>query len=135
MPDNPDQETIPLLEEQVTVRKTRSVTDRLRVSTTTEEKSVLIEDVLERGALTVERVAVDRAVFEAPGPRQEGDTLIVSIVEERLVVEKRFFVIEELRITRITATEQVTIPETIRTMRATIERAPPAPSTGRQTHG
>ena len=105
------------------------VTDRLRVSTRIEERPVLIEDVVERGNLSVARVAVERAVSEAPAPREEGSTLIVSIVEERLFVEKRLFVVEELHITRTTTTERVAIPETVRTMRATVERAPVSEAT------
>ena len=82
-----DQRKIPLLEEQVSISKAEVITDHLRVSTHVEERPVLIEEVVERGDLQVERVAVERAVAEAPAPRQEGDTLIVSIVEERLVLE------------------------------------------------
>ena len=123
--------TIPLYEEQLGVAKVAAVTDRLHVSTHVVERDVLVEETVERGALTVERVAMDRAVTQAPEPRQEGDMLIVSVVEERLVVEKRLFVIEELRITRASTTEPVVIPETVRTMRATVEHADPTSTTGK----
>ncbi len=122
--------TIPLYEEQIDVAKVEAVTDRLQVATHVDERAVLVEDTVERGHLTIERIAVDRAVAEAPEHRQEGDTLIVSVVEERLVVEKRLFVIEELRITRTSTTEHVEIPQTVRTMRASVERADPSPATG-----
>ena len=48
-----------------------------------------------------ERVSVNRVVDAAniPGIRQEGSTIIVPVLEEILVVEKRTFVKEELRIT------------------------------------
>lgn len=122
--------TIPIFEEQISVGKTVVVTDQLRVSTVVEEHPVLVEDVVERGDLHIERIAVDRAVEAAPPPRQDGDTLIVSVVEERLVIEKRLFVIEEVRITRISTTEHIAVPETVRTMRATVERADTQPPTG-----
>ncbi len=134
-PDDDGERRIPLFEEQVHVTKADVVTDQVRVSTSVEERAVLIEEVVERGDLRVERVAVDRAVSQAPPPREEGETLIVSIVEERLVVEKRLFVIEELRITRTSTTERVAIPETVRAMRATVERVPASPTTGRDTDG
>ncbi len=135
MVSDSNERMIPLFEEQLSVGKTEVVTDRLRVSTTVEERPVLIEDVVERGNLRVERIAVDRAVAEAPEPRQEGDVLIVSIVEERLVVEKRLFVVEELHIIRSSTVERVAIPETIRTMRATVEHAPASEATARDTDG
>ena len=126
MIDERPERVIPLYEERLHVAKTAAVTDRLRVTTIAEERAVLVEDTVERANLDVERVAVDRAVDGAPEPRWEGDTLIVSLVEERPVVEKRLFVVEELRITRTSTAERVAIPETVRIMRATIERVDPA---------
>lgn len=119
-------ETVPLFAEQLNVTKAQVVTDQLRISTVVEERPVTIESTLEKGGLQVERITVERAVAEAPEPRQDGDTLIVSIVEERLVVEKRLFVIEELHITRTSSTEQVSVADTVRTMRATIDRSAPS---------
>ena len=130
MAHSDDERTISLHEEQIDITKVEAVTDRLYVSTHVDQRAVLVEDTVERGKLTIERIAVDRAVTDAPEPRQDGDTLIVSVVEERLVVEKRLFVIEELRITRTSTTDRVAFPETVRTMRATVERANPSPATG-----
>ncbi len=136
MANDDTQRTVPLFEEQLNVGKAAVVTDRLRISTIVEERPVTIDSTIERGDLNVERVAVERAVAQAPEPRQEGDILIVSIVEERLVVEKRLFVVEELRITRTTTTEQVSVSETVRTMRATIDRLHPASeTTGSENNG
>jgi hypothetical protein len=45
-------------------------------------------------------VQIDRIVAEPPVQRQEGDTLILPVVEEVLVVEKRLMLREEIRITR-----------------------------------
>ena len=128
-----NERTIPLYQEHIDVEKAKAVTDRLRVSTHVEQRVVLVEEDVERGRLSVERVAVECAVSQAPEPRQEGDTLIVSVVEERLVVEKRLFVVEELRITRTGTTEHVSRTETVRTMRATVERAEPSPATSTAT--
>ncbi len=130
MAHSDDERTIPLYEEQIDIAKVEAVTDRLHVTTQVAERAVLVEDTVERGNLMIERIAVDRPVTHAPEPRQDGDTLIVCAVEERLVVEKRLFVIEELRITRTSSTNRVAIPETVRTMRATVERADPSPAAG-----
>jgi len=61
-----------------------------------------IEETLLHDEVVVERVAVDAIVSltEAPSPRHVGDTLIVPILEEILVVERRLRVKEEIRITR-----------------------------------
>ena len=120
---NQDERSIPLYQEQVSVLKQDVISDRLRVTTSVEERAVLIEETVERGALQVERIAVERPVTEAPAPRQDGDTLVLCVVEERLIVEKRLFVIEEVRITRTATVEHVAISETVRTMRATVAHA------------
>ncbi len=49
---------------------------------------------------TIERVKVERLIQEPVSQRQEGDTLILPVVEEVLVVEKRLMLREEIRITR-----------------------------------
>ena len=49
---------------------------------------------------TIERVKVERLVTEPVSQRQEGDTLILPVVEEVLVLEKRLMLREEIRITR-----------------------------------
>ena len=135
MPSDTPDKAIPLFEERVHVRKSDIVTDEVLVTTSVEERPVLIEEEIERGDLRVERIAVERAVAHAPEPRQDGDTLIVSVVEERLFVEKRLFVIEELHVTRTTTTERITIPETVRTMHATVEHLPTSSNTGRDIDG
>jgi uncharacterized protein (TIGR02271 family) len=78
--------------------------------------------------VVVERVPVDRQVDAAPSPRQEGDTLVIPVVEEVLVVEKRLVVREEVRITRRRVTTAVPIRETVR--REVVEVEEPAPTMG-----
>lgn len=56
--------------------------------------------------VVVERVAVGRLVDGPVADRQEGDTLVLAVVEEVLVVEKRLMLKEEVRITR-NSTERV----------------------------
>jgi uncharacterized protein (TIGR02271 family) len=69
---------------------------------------------LAREHVRVERIPVGRVVESAPPPRFEGETLIISVVEEELVVQKRLVLREEVRITRERATEQQTVSETLR---------------------
>lgn len=139
MPSEDTTHHIALHEERIEVTKAEVVTDQLRVATTVDTRPILLEETVARGNLHIERIAVDWPVAQAPEPREENGTLIVSVVEERLVVEKRLFVVEELRITRTTSRERVSIAETVRTMSATVERVPPASSsttaTGRDSDG
>ena len=120
MPTRQDAIThIPVIEEQAFVTKVEAVTDRVRVSTAVDTRDALVEDVVQIGSLDLERTAVDREVSEAPRPRQDGDVLVISLVEERLV--KRLFVVEEIRIRQTTTAETISLPVTLRSTRAIVE--------------
>ena len=112
---------IPIVEEQARVTKTSAETERVHVRTVPEEENVLVRDEVRREHLEVTRVKIDREVAEAPPIRTEGDVSIVSIVEERLVVEKRLFVVEELHLRRTTAIEQVELPTVLRRTRVEVD--------------
>ena len=112
----------PLAEEQLSAGRRSVETDRVRVRTVADEHDVLVEEVLRTGSLDVTRVKVDREVAEAPTPYRDGNTLIIPIVEERLVVEKRLFVVEEVRVTGSSHEEAVSVPVSLRRMRAVVER-------------
>jgi stress response protein YsnF len=49
----------------------------------------------------IERVAVNRVIDEAVPVRYEGDTTIISLLEEVLVVEKRLVLREEIHIKKL----------------------------------
>jgi stress response protein YsnF len=133
MSQSEDDRTIPLFEEQLDVSKRTVVTDRVRVHTIVEQRPERIEALLSRGVLEVERLPAFREVNENPPPRQEGDTLIISIVEERLV--KRRFVVEEVFIRTTSVTERAKFEADVRVMRAEIERPSSDDNIERETHG
>lgn len=123
MADRRDELRVPVVEEELHVGKRQVETDRVRVRTRVDERQVMIEEELETGRLDIRHVPVDREVEAAPPNRWDGDTLIVPLVEERLVVEKRLFVTEELHIRRVAERQDVRIPTSVRAMRAEVERA------------
>jgi uncharacterized protein (TIGR02271 family) len=114
--------TIPIVHEFATVSTREVETDRVSVRTVVEEKPTDVVARLAREELLVERRKVEREVAVAPAPYEDGDTLIVSVVEERLIVEKRLFVIEELVVRRVAHVEDVHIPTTLKTMHAVVEQ-------------
>jgi len=93
---------VPVIEEQLRIGTRQVEIGRSRVVKTVHARETTIDEPLSTDEVRVERIAVDppRCVDEPPAVRQEGDTTIVPILEERLVVEKRLVVREELRITR-----------------------------------
>lgn len=69
---------------------------------------------LQRDDIHIERVPVDRQIDAVPAPRNEGDTIIIPVIEEVLVTEKRLVLREEIRVTRRRVTEQVPVKGTVR---------------------
>ena len=123
--ENIDEMRVPLVEEQLSIQRKQVETDRVRVRTVVETEDVLVEGLLQVGRLDVTRVAVDREVSEAPEPYRDGDVLVIPIVEERLVVEKRLFVVEELRMASSSQEEAISVPVSLRRTRAIVERDDP----------
>lgn len=62
----------------------------------------------------IEHKEINEPVADAEQPWYEGDTLVVPVYEEVLVTEKRLYLKEEIRITRVKETEQVAIRDTVR---------------------
>lgn len=116
---------IPLVEETVEIKKRVVETGRVQVRTFVDDEQVRITDTLQRENVDVERITIGREIDVAPGVREEGEFLIVPVVEERLVIEKRLFLVEEIRLRRTTVTIPVEADATRRVMRAEIERDGP----------
>jgi len=74
-------------EEQLEVHTQRVETGKVRVIKLVEMHDEVAEVALERQEITIERVAVNKFVNVAPAVRYEGDVMIVSLLEEVLVVE------------------------------------------------
>ncbi len=117
-----DREVIPLVKERAVVLKGKKVTGGLRVRTVVRENEEVIDQPLTTDEIEVERVPLDRWV-EAPVPtRQEGETTIITLLEEVVVVEKRLRATEEVRITRRRTTRQAAQHVTLRREEAVVER-------------
>lgn len=120
MSENLDKVAIPLVEEQLRVGKREVETGRARVRTVTDERLVNVNEELFHSEATVERVPIDREIDAPPPIREEGDTVIVPVIEERLV--KRLFLVEEVRLTRHVVHERLEQPVRLRSQRAIVER-------------
>lgn len=116
------EERIPLLEEEVRIGKRVVSRGKVRIRTVTETAQEMARATLQGEEVEVERVPVDRVVDAVPDIRSEGDLVIVPVVEEVLVVEKRLVLKEELHIRRRATVEEVEQPVEIRRQRAVVER-------------
>jgi uncharacterized protein (TIGR02271 family) len=111
----------PVVEETLDVQIRTRETGGVRITKVVREREELVDEPLLREEVSVERVAVNRMVDGPIAVRYEGDTLIVPLVEEVLVVEKRLMLKEELRITRRQVEEHTPQRVTLRSEEVTIE--------------
>ena len=116
---------IPMFEEELRVDKIVSETDRVLIRTSVLEKTEYANLELRSGEATIERVRIDRVVDAAPAIRQEGDTIIVPVVEEIMVVEKRLLLKEEIHIRRQQVVQHIRQPVRLRSEEVSLEREPP----------
>lgn len=118
-------ERIELVEEHVVLGKEVRDLGGVRVSTHTETATETVAGTLQETAVEVERVPVGRFVDAAEEPRVEGDVTVMPVYEERLVVEKRLYLVEEVHLRRVTRSREVEVPVELRRQVAEVERLPP----------
>ncbi|GHA83961.1 DUF2382 domain-containing protein [Cognatilysobacter bugurensis] len=114
---------IPIVEENLHVHTRTVDSGGVRIRKHVEEHLEPIELSLHRDAVAVRRVPVDRVVDEPVPTREDGDTLIIPVHEERLV--RQWVLVEELHVTRRTTQARATGEVTLRRESVSFERTPP----------
>jgi uncharacterized protein (TIGR02271 family) len=110
-----DTTTIPIIEEKIRIDKEIVETGSVYVRKEVQEKQVNIEATLVQDNIHVERVPINQPVQNVPpAVRYEGDTMIVSVLQEELVIQKRLILVEEIRITKQKVENEKTHPVNIR---------------------
>jgi uncharacterized protein (TIGR02271 family) len=99
---------------------------RVRISLETLRHEHVVDEPVAGERVVVERIPVGRIVDAAPDIRHDGDTIILPVVEEILVTEKRLMLTEEVHIRRVRQTRRHTETVTLRTQAVTVTRDPPA---------
>lgn len=120
----PDTETVvlPVIAEKLDVQKRKVETGGVRVRKIVHEREEIVDEPLIREEVQVKRVPVNRVV-DGPIPvRHVGNTMVISLMEEVLVVEKRLMLKEELHITKSEVETYKPQRVVLRTEEATIER-------------
>jgi stress response protein YsnF len=114
-----------VVREELSVEKRVVDTGRgMRIHKTVAEHPCHIDERLLRDAVEVSHVPVDRivALDAAPSTRYEGDTLVVPVLEEVLVVERRVRIKEEIRITRTRREEHHAETVMLKSEQVSVER-------------
>jgi stress response protein YsnF len=127
--------TVPVVEEQALVRKRRKVTGAVRVRTVVREAEEVVEEPFLVERVEVERVPVGRWVEGPVATRQEGDTTIIPVLEEVVVVERRLRLVEEVRVTKRRRAETASERVALRREEVVVERLDAAETAARSGGG
>jgi uncharacterized protein (TIGR02271 family) len=105
--EGPDDTTkLQLIAEELSVAKETLETGRVRISAHTHDRKALVDEDLAHERVEIETIPVNLQIDAVPQVHQEGDITIVPVVEERLVVQRRLMLKEEVRIRRARSTER-----------------------------
>lgn len=115
-----------LYAEEIAVAR-RSVERRVQVHVRTVTREHPVDELLTHERVEIERVAIGRPVDTIPDDREEGDTTVIPVVEEVVVVQRQLVLREELRIRRVRVTEHHRETVSLRVQEAAIERFDPKP--------
>jgi uncharacterized protein (TIGR02271 family) len=115
-------ETLPLVEEQLVVGRKTVSDGQILVSIHTDILTDFADIDLRDDTVAIERVSLNTVVNAAPQVRIEGDVTVIPILEERLVVERRLVLVEEIRIRRTTAIRTERVEAELRKQSVAVER-------------
>jgi uncharacterized protein (TIGR02271 family) len=100
MDEQSTEKIIPVIDEELIIDRQTVKTGAVRVEKRVTEHVEHFDISLLRERVEVRRVPVNRIVEAMPATREEGDTIIVPVVEEEIEVKKRLILKEELHIVR-----------------------------------
>jgi uncharacterized protein (TIGR02271 family) len=90
---------IPVVEEFMTVDKEMVETGKVYIHKKVTEKDATVNIPLAREGYSVEHRPVKSKILDKPpAVRYEGDNIIIPVIQEVLVIEKKYEVIEEVHV-------------------------------------
>ena len=117
---------VPVLVEELEVQKRLVETGKVRITKVVHERETLVDEPLVRDNVAISRVPMQRVV-DGPIPvREDNGTTIISVVEEVLVVEKRWMLREEIHIRKQRTETHQPQRITLRSEEVQVERVPHA---------
>ncbi|RDC63565.1 YsnF/AvaK domain-containing protein [Adhaeribacter pallidiroseus] len=114
--------TIPVIEETVHIGKKIVETGRVRIVKTVNEEEAVVEAALLQEEVQVERVPVNQYIETPPQVRYEGDVMIIPVIQEVVVIEKRLMLVEEIRVNKHQTERKISETVTLRKEEINIER-------------
>ena len=128
--DQRSEGTLPVIEEMARVQVVEVDQGGWRISKKVSVTEQQVDEELKDFSVQIERrpMGIRLEGNEVPEARYEGNTLVISVVEEVLVTEKRLVLVEEVRITGVHGTHRAPQQVSLRKETVSVERLAPEPS-------
>jgi uncharacterized protein (TIGR02271 family) len=117
-------EVLQLFAEEAQVSRQTVESGRVRVATITHTRDHLVDEMLARTNVEVERIPVGRLIDAIPPVAGDADHTIIPIVEETVVVERKLVLKEEVHIRLKRTTERYQETVQLRHQTAEVSRIP-----------
>jgi uncharacterized protein (TIGR02271 family) len=114
--------SLPVIEEELRVGIRKDETGKLRIVKNVHEEDVIVSGPVYNEDVEIERVPLNQFVDAPPQVRHEGDTMIIPVVKEEVIVQTRLVLVEEVRITKRVTQRTVEKPVTLRKEEIVIEK-------------
>jgi uncharacterized protein (TIGR02271 family) len=116
---------VPVVEEEAEITKREIETGRVRVHKNVEVVEEQVDLPLLHDEVQVEHVPVGRYLDEPASPEYRGDTYVIPVMEEVLVVHKRLLLREEIHVTTVREKTPHQERVTLRREKVTVTREQP----------
>ena len=114
--------TIPVIEEVPVITKKMTETEKVKIKKTVTESPYSKDELLLKEEIVIEHVPRDEIRTEPAQIRYEGDSMIIPVQEEILVVEKKIKIREELHISWRRTETKKTVTMNLKSEDVTVER-------------
>lgn len=123
-----EEAVVRLLAEEISVDRRRVETGRLRIRRITRERLETVDEPLQLDEAEVSRVPVGTFVDTRPSIRETEDEIVIPVVEEVIVVERRLMLREEIHVRKTRRIEHHREEVRLRAQEVEIQRLPPKTS-------
>jgi len=113
---------IPVVAESLELSKRLFDRGAVRVHMNVGEREVVVDEPTIEDRVTIERVALNQPLDKPVHARVEGDTTIIPVMKEVLLVRKQLMLVEEIRLTKTPVEVRHPQTVTLRTEEAHVER-------------
>lgn len=119
-----EETVIPVVEEEAQIKKQLVERNRTRITKQVHMEEDTIDTPLRQERVQVERVPMERIIDSPMASRYDGDTLVIPVMEEVLIIEKKLLLKEEVRVTKYVGETEHQEVVTLRKEAVTVERTP-----------